>query len=87
MAAGKNGMIRVLFFGPVAERVGARQIDVPWRAGLRWQDVRDELRARYPEAFAYVSIVAVDGERVGDEAEAPLAKDSEIVFMSPFSGG
>jgi molybdopterin converting factor small subunit len=87
MAAGETGMIRVLFFGPVAERVGARQIDVPWHTGLRWQDVRDELRARYPEAFEYVSLVAVDGERVVGEAEAPLSDGSEIVFMSPFSGG
>ena len=80
-------MIRVLFFGPVADSVGARQIDVPWRAGLRWQDARDELRARYPEAFERVSIVAIDGERIVGEAEAPLADGSEIVFMSPFSGG
>ncbi|MDR3300833.1 MAG: MoaD/ThiS family protein [Candidatus Accumulibacter sp.] len=80
-------MIRVLFFGPVADSVGARRIDTPWRTGLRWQDVRDELRARYPEAFGWVSIVAVDGERVIGEAEAPLADGSEIVFMSPFSGG
>ncbi|MDR1423424.1 MAG: MoaD/ThiS family protein [Azoarcus sp.] len=84
-------MIRALFFGPVAERVGARQIALDFRPGLRWQDVRDELRARHPEAFALVSIVAVDGRRVADaEAEAdavPLADDAEIVFMSAFSGG
>ena len=80
-------MIHVLFFGPVAERVGARQIDVPWHADLSWQNVRDEMRARYPEAFEYVSIVAIDGERIVGEAEAPLADGAEIVFMSPFSGG
>jgi molybdopterin synthase sulfur carrier subunit len=80
-------MIHVLFFGPVADSVGARQIDMPWHAGLRWQDARDELRARYPEAFEWVSIVAIDGECVVGEAEAPLADGSEIVFMSPFSGG
>ncbi|MDR2614747.1 MAG: MoaD/ThiS family protein [Candidatus Accumulibacter sp.] len=80
-------MIRVLFFGPVAERVGTRRIDLPFRAGLRWQDVRDALRPRYPEAFAQVSIVAVDGERVRDEFGPPLSDGCEIVFMSPFSGG
>ncbi|MDR2689596.1 MAG: MoaD/ThiS family protein [Azoarcus sp.] len=80
-------MIRVLFFGPVAERVGARQLDLPFRAGLRWQDVRDMLQPRYPDAFALVSIVAVDGERVRDEPGPPLSDRCEIVFMSPFSGG
>ncbi|MDR0578283.1 MAG: MoaD/ThiS family protein [Candidatus Accumulibacter sp.] len=79
-------MIRALFFGPVAESVGARRIDVPYRAGITWQDVRDELRSRHPEAFALVSIVAVDGERVVD-AGPPLADGAEIVFMSRFSGG
>jgi molybdopterin synthase sulfur carrier subunit len=79
-------MIRVLFFGPVAERVGARQIELPFRAGLTWQEVREELRQRYPEAFAQVSIVAVDGERVVD-AGPPLSDGAEVVFMSPFAGG
>lgn len=89
-------MIGVLFFGPVAERVGARQIDVAFRPGLRWQDVRDDLQMRYPEAFKLVSIVAVNGKRVGEQGEpgeqdkpgeAPLTDHSEVVFMSAFSGG
>jgi molybdopterin synthase sulfur carrier subunit len=80
-------MIRVLFFGPVAERVGARQIELPYRAGLTWRDVRDELAPRHPEAFALVAVVAVDGQRVAGEQAPPLADGSEIVFMSHFSGG
>jgi len=80
-------MITVLFFGPVADRVGDRQIGVPFRDGLCWQDVRDELQPRYPEAFALVSITAVNGERVRDDVRTPLADGAEIVFMSRFSGG
>ena len=80
-------MIRVLFFGPVADRVGTREILMPFRVGLRWQDVRDELQPQYPEAFALVSIAAVNGERVRDEEASPLADGAEIVFMSRFSGG
>ncbi|MDR3087867.1 MAG: MoaD/ThiS family protein [Azoarcus sp.] len=84
-------MIDVLFFGPVAERVGARQIDMAFHPGLRWQDVRDELRTRYPEAFKLVSIVAVNGKRVSEQDEqdkhGSLADGSEVVFMSAFSGG
>ena len=79
-------MIRVLFFGPVAERAGTRQIELPFRANLTWQDVREELQPRYPEAFALVTLVAVDGERAIDAGPA-LADGAEIVFMSPFSGG
>jgi molybdopterin converting factor small subunit len=89
-------MIRVLFFGPVAEQVGLRELELPFRVGLRWQDVRDEMRARYDEAFALVAIVAVNGECVGrvneerdehDEHDAPLTDGAEIAFMSNFSGG
>lgn len=80
-------MIRVLFFGPVADRVGVRQVDVDFRAGMRWQDVREALRPQYPEAFALVSIVAVNGERVREDDAAVLADGAEIVFMSRFSGG
>lgn len=82
-------MIRVLFFGPVAERVGVRELELPFRAGMDWREVRDALQPRYPDAFALVSVVAVNGRRIDearDEAE-PLADGAEIVFMSRFSGG
>jgi molybdopterin converting factor small subunit len=80
-------MIRALFFGPVAERAGVREIALDWRTGLRWQDVRDDLAARFPDAFALVALVAVDGNTVNEADTAPLADGAEIVFMSPFSGG
>ncbi|GHT83293.1 hypothetical protein FACS1894116_04440 [Betaproteobacteria bacterium] len=80
-------MIRVLFFGPVAERVGLRQTDLPFREGLRWQDVRDEMQTRHGEAFAYVAIVAVNGVRVSEQHNVPLTDGAEIAFMSNFSGG
>jgi len=80
-------MINVLFFGPVAERAGTRQISLDFREGLRWQDVRDMLRTRHPEAFAIVSIVAVNGQRVHEQDVTSLADGAEIVFMSTFSGG
>jgi molybdopterin synthase sulfur carrier subunit len=80
-------MIRVLFFGPVAERLGLRELELPFREGLRWQDVRDEIQTRHGEAFALVAIVAVNGVRVSEKREAPLADGAEIAFMSNFSGG
>ncbi|MDR2092057.1 MAG: MoaD/ThiS family protein [Azoarcus sp.] len=80
-------MIRVLFFGPVAERIGTRRIEVDFRQGLRWQDVYSELCARHGEAFSLVSIVAVNGRRVDEQDDTPLADGAEVVFMSAFSGG
>ena len=79
-------MITVLFFGPVAERVGASRLQVAHQPSMRLQDLRDQLQAQYPEAFALVSLAAVDGEHVR-EMSMPLADGCEVVFMSKFSGG
>jgi len=79
-------MITVLFFGPVAERVGAGRLEVEFQSGMRLQDVQACLQPRFPEAFALVSLAAVNGEQVRDRS-LPLADNSEVVFMSKFSGG
>ena len=79
-------MIKVLFFGPVAERVGKREVTMEFTAGMRMQDLRAHLQELHPEAFEIVCFAAVDGEHVLDMS-LPLAENSEVVFMSKFSGG
>lgn len=79
-------MIKVLFFGPVAERIGQSRLDVAFQAGMRLQDVRAQLQAQYPEAFALVSLAAVNGAHERDMSVV-LTDASEVVFMSKFSGG
>ena len=79
-------MIKVLFFGPVAERVGASEVQAEFRDGLRLQDLREQLQAQYPAAFEIVCLAAVNGAHVLDMS-LPLADRSEVVFMSKFSGG
>ena len=79
-------MIKVIFFGPVAERIGAGEVSVEYGAGLRMQDLREQLQAKYPAAFEIVCFAAVNGEHVLDMS-LPLADRSEVVFMSKFSGG
>lgn len=79
-------MIKVLFFGPVAQRAGCRELLVEHRPGLRVQDLRDELAARYAEAFAVVCFIAVDGAQTHDMARG-LPDGSEVAFMAKFSGG
>lgn len=79
-------MIKVLFFGPVAERVGNSEVFVEFNPGMRLQDVRTQLQALYPAAFEIVCFAAVDGEHVLDMS-LPLTEGCEVVFMSKFSGG
>ena len=79
-------MIKVQFFGPVAERVGTSEVQAEFRAWLRLQDLRAQLQAKYPAAFEIVCFAAVNGEHALDMS-LPLADHSEVVFMSKFSGG
>ena len=79
-------MIKVLFFGPVAERAGCNSLAVEHRAGLRLQELRDELAAQYAPAFALVCFVAVNGAQVHDLSRL-LPDGSEVAFMAKFSGG
>lgn len=79
-------MITVLFFGPVAERIGRSALQVDHRAGLRLQDLRDELSGAYPQAFDIVCFTAVNGTHVRDPSQV-LTDHSEVAFMAKFSGG
>ena len=79
-------MIRALFFGPVADRVGAREIDLEFRAGMTLQEVFDACLRSHPEALALVSFVALNGVQARDMSVS-LADGSEIAFMAKFSGG
>jgi molybdopterin converting factor small subunit len=84
--SGNVVMIKVLFFGPVAERVGTSEAQLPFRAGMRLQDVRAQLQQLHPAAFEIVCFAAVNGEHALDMS-LPLVDHSEVVFMSKFSGG
>ena len=79
-------MIKVLFFGPVAERIGSSTLQIEYRPGLRLQDLRDDLSKQYPQAFDIVCFMAVNGAHVRDLAQE-LADHSEVAFMAKFSGG
>jgi len=79
-------MIKVLFFGPVAERVGSSEVSMEFSSGMRLQDLRAQLQEQHPAAFEIVCFAAVNGEHVLDMS-LPLAEHSEVVFMSKFSGG
>ncbi|HET7833179.1 MAG TPA: MoaD/ThiS family protein [Gallionella sp.] len=79
-------MIKVLFFGPVADRVGATMMPVEFHEGMRLQDLYSQMQALYPAAFEIVCFTAVNGMHTRD-MQLVLRDGSEVVFMSKFSGG
>jgi len=79
-------MMKILFFGPVAERVGLRELQLEHRSGMVLQDVVTQLKAVYPAAFEIVCFTAVNETQTRDMQQL-LNDGDEIVFMAKFSGG
>lgn len=79
-------MIRVLFFGPVADRVQSREMQLDYIAEMTLHDVIAKLGAQYPNAFGIVSFIAVNQNQVRDK-QMVLQDNDEVAFMAKFSGG
>jgi len=79
-------MIRVLFFGPVAERVGSRDMQMQFEPGITLQDIATRIQSEHARALDIVSFMAVNNQQTRD-MQLSLADNDEIAFMAKFSGG
>ena len=79
-------MIKVLFFGPVADRVQMRETQVEYTQGMTLHNVIAHLGMQHPGAFSLVSFIAVNQSQVHDK-QISLRDNDEIAFMAKFSGG
>jgi sulfur-carrier protein len=79
-------MIRILFFGPIAEQVGAREMQLEFQNGMNLKDIAKHLQERHALAFGLVSFIAVNNEQTRD-MQLALHDSDEIAFMAKYSGG
>lgn len=79
-------MLKILFFGPVVEHVGSREMHLEFQPGVCLQDVVEALKARFPLAFDLVCCTAVNQVQTRDMTTI-LSDHDEIAFMAKFSGG
>ena len=79
-------MIKVLFFGPVADRVQMRETQVEFTQGMTLHNVISHLGMQHPGAFSLVSFIAVNQTQVHDK-QMVLHDNDEIALMAKFSGG
>lgn len=79
-------MIRVLFFGPIAERVGAREMQFDYAPGMTLHDIIARVGMQHPGALSIVSFIAVNQIQITDRQQR-LQDGDEIAFMAKFSGG
>lgn len=79
-------MIRVLFFGPVADRVQTHEMQFEFTQGITLHDITAKVGMQHPSALSIVSFIAINQTQVHDKQTA-LHDNDEIAFMSKFSGG
>ncbi len=79
-------MIKILFFGPVADRVQAREMQLDYTPGMTLHDVTHKIGMQHPGALSIVSFIAINQNQVHDKQLA-LHDNDEIAFMAKFSGG
>ena len=76
--------VKMLFFGPLAESMGQREIEVALIQGSSARDLID--RFRLTPMLESGLIVAINGA-IGADLDASLSDASEIAFLPPVSGG
>lgn len=78
-------MITVRFFGTVATQAGRARLEIAYREGMSLQNVYEQLQPLYPEAFALVSVAAVNGMQFRDMS-LPLEDGWDVIFMPRLFG-
>ena len=81
---GRAIIVKVLFFGPLAESLGEREVDIPLYVDTKLADLISRLNLE-----TYISKglrVAVDGT-ISSDFEIILEDHSEVAFLPPVSGG
>ena len=79
-------MIRVLFFGPVADRVQTREMQFEFTQDMTLHDIIAKIGMQHPGALSIVSFIAVNQSQIHDK-QMNLHDNDEIAFMAKFSGG
>lgn len=79
-------MIKVLFFGPIADRVQMRETQLEFTRGMTMNDVISHFGVQHPSVFSIVTFIAVNQTQIHDK-QMVLQDNDEIAFMAKFAGG
>jgi len=77
-------IVRVLFFGPLAESLGERQVEIPLEFGTTIAQLIERLGL--DDLVSGGLRVAIDGNLV-NEFDSAIKDSSELAFLPPVSGG
>ena len=79
----KHRMVRLLFFGSLADKAGGRESSVPAPPDLK--SLINELKLKFPGLDLSAAIIAVNQNIV--KTDIVLSAGDEVAFMPPFAGG
>ena len=76
--------VKLLFFGPLAEKLNQRSIELSLLYGTTINQIIDrfELKSMISDGL----VVALDGD-IGVDLDTEVKDSSEIAFLQPVSGG
>ncbi len=77
--------VKVLFFGPLADNSGAKEVYIKLGSNNRLSHIKDLLEEKYLKSSNIPYMTAVNMEQVRGDIE--LSAGDEIAVMPPFSGG
>ena len=84
-------MLRVLFFGSLADQVGTAELELDWLSDWRTvHDVMAGMQLSHPEIVAVLNqrrglLIAIN-QQLGGIASV-IADDDELAFLPPVTGG
>lgn len=76
--------VRMLFFGPLVEKMGSREIEAPLIEGTTLLELAEKFHLS--KLIGSGLRIAIDGE-ITEKLDQPLADAAEIAFLPPVSGG
>ncbi|MEE2629595.1 MAG: MoaD/ThiS family protein [Candidatus Thermoplasmatota archaeon] len=76
--------VRMLFFGPLAEKIGSREIEVPLDEGTTLMELAEKFHLS--KLIGSGLRIAIDGE-ITEKMDQPLSDSTEVAFLPPVSGG
>ena len=77
-------IVKVLFFGPLAESLGEREVEIPVEIGTTIVQLIERLGLE--DLVSGGLRVAIDGNLV-NEFDSAIKDSSELAFLPPVSGG
>lgn len=77
--------VKVLFFGPLADSSGAKEVYIKLNGTSMLSQIKDLLDKKYLKSSNIPYMMAVNMEQVRDNIQ--IKEGDEIAVMPPFSGG